>query len=196
MMRRVRRQASWTLSLALAVAGSQAAHALTYRIVAPDAHERAHLLADTGHAYLSLLPLVLALCTAAALAALWCQFRATAREGLPAPAGALRYAILPVAVFALQEHFERLVHDGSFPTTLALQRTFLLGVALQLPFAVLAYLLARALLRAVSAIAGRVARARPFAARPPQARRPPAFVPFRRFTLALGFGTRGPPLPV
>jgi hypothetical protein len=50
MMRRVRRQASWMLSLGLAVAGSRVAHALTYRIVAPDTHERAYLLADTGHA--------------------------------------------------------------------------------------------------------------------------------------------------
>ena len=55
-------------------------------------------------------------------------------------------------MFALQEHLERLFEDGSFPLDAALDQTFPIGLALQLPFGFLAYRVARALTAAVSRI--------------------------------------------
>ena len=184
----------WLLTVPLAVVGSQVAHAITYRLVAPDAHERAHLLAETGHAYLSYLPLGLALCTVVVLFALLAQARAS-RAGQAAGLSACHFALLAPLVFCCQEHFERLVHDGSFPWDAVFQRTFLVGLALQVPFALAAYVLARLLLRAANAV-GRLL------GHVPGERRAAPLLPSllasvhapRLPALALGFGTRGPPL--
>jgi hypothetical protein len=104
--------------------------------------------------------------------------------------------VLAPAIFAFQEHFERLMHDGVFPWDAAAQPTFLVGLLLQLPFAVAGYLLARLLLRVVRSL-GRLLSA------PPQVRvlagahpQPPVRVVFPRVpALALGYGSRGPPAP-
>lgn len=184
----------WLLTVSLAVAGSQGAHLLTYRLVAPNADQRAHLLADTGHAYMAYLPLGLALCTAVVLFALIGQ----ARQARPGQAGlaAWQFALIAPLVFCCQEHFERLLHDGTFPWDAVLQRTFLLGLALQLPFALAAYLLARLLLRVAHAV-GRL-----LGTTPRRRRAAPTILPLlagvdapRWPALALGFSTRGPPLP-
>ena len=184
----------WLLTVSLAVAGSQGAHALTYRLVAPNADQRAHLLADTGHAYMAYLPLGLALCTAVVLFALIGQAR-QARPGQGAGLAAWQFALIAPLVFCCQEHFERLLHDGSFPWDAALQRTFLLGLALQLPFALAAYLVARLLLGAAHAVALMLGRA------PRQRRAASILLPLlagadvpRLPALAAGFSTRGPPL--
>jgi hypothetical protein len=183
----------WLLTVSLAVAGSQGAHLLTYRLVEPNADQRAHLLADTGHAYMAYLPLGLALCTAVVLFALIGQ----ARQARPGQAGlaAWQFGLIAPLVFCCQEHFERLLHDGTFPWDAVLQRTFLLGLALQLPFALAAYLLARLLLRVAHAVALLLGRA------PRQRRTVPILLPLlasvdapRLPALALGFSTRGPPL--
>ena len=185
---------AWLLTVSLALAGSQGAHLLTYRLVTPNADQRAHLLADTGHAYMGYLPLGLALCTAVVLFALIGQARQT-RPGQGAGLAAWQFALIAPLVFCCQEHFERLLHDGTFPWDAALQRTFLLGLALQLPFALAAYLAARLLLRAAHAIALLLGRA------PRQRRTAPTGLPLlasvdapRWPALALGFSTRGPPL--
>ena len=182
------------LTLSLAVAGSQGAHVLTYRLVAPNADQRAHLLADTGHAYMAYLPLGLALCTVVV------SWPSSGRHAAPGPdrasgLAAWHFALIAPLLFCCQEHFERLLHDGSFPTDAVLQRTFVLGLALQAPFAIGAYVLARILLRAARAV-GRLLGSPP---------RPCRVVPIIRAlrasvdaprvpALALGFGTRGPPL--
>ena len=66
---------------------------------------------------------------------------------------ALTFAVLAPAIFVGQEHFERLTHEGTFPTSVLVEKTFVLGLALQLPFALVAYALARLLLRATRAVA-------------------------------------------
>ena len=80
-------------------------------------------------------------------------FHYVRRGGRPARLGAVPFAFVPVAAFLLQEHLERLLHHGSFPFMLLLERPILLGLVLQLPFALLAYALAWVLLRATEALA-------------------------------------------
>jgi hypothetical protein len=193
----MRRALAWALIVPLAILGSQFAHAVAYRGVEPDAGARAALLTSTGHSYLDYVPLAVALMTALGAFAAIGQFR-LALQGSPttrvrwAP-----FAALPLIVFALQEHFERLVHDGSIPWTAATAPTFLLGLALQLPFALLAYAVARVVLRAVRTLAHVFTRRRG-ARRPPVAGARHSSLDFavpRATGLARGWTGRGPPLP-
>jgi hypothetical protein len=175
------------------VAGSASAHGLSYRIVAPDPSARAGLLESTGHGYLDRLPLLLGVLGALLLAGLALRMRSPG-----AGSGRLQARLLfllPVAAFALQEHLERLVHDGSLPLAAALEPTFLVGLLLQLPFSLAAYALATALLEVADRISSAFAKprsARLRAVRSPL--RPLAAAPPRFAALALGYGTRGPPV--
>lgn len=104
--------------------------------------------------------------------------------------------LLPLLAFSVQEVAERLVHAESFPFNLAHEPAFLAALVLQIPFGLVAYLIARAFLR-VAEVLGRVLfRGRePFPA--PRASLPrPSRTPVRRMTLALreGHSSRSPPL--
>lgn len=136
-----RRSLAYLIPLSLTAAGSFAAHALSYRIADPGAHA----LEQTGHGYLTFAPLALALALAFVLVGLAAQVT-EAVQGSPGRLRLWRFAALPPVGFAVQEHLERLVHTGSFPLDAVTQPTFLLGLALQLPFALLALLATRALL--------------------------------------------------
>ncbi len=182
-------------SLGLAVAGSQAAHAASYRLVAPDAHQREHLLAETGHAYLRLAPLGLALVSVVVALALLTEARSARTAAHAARPRVWLFALVAPATFACQEVFERLLHDGAFPWGAPLEQTFVLGLALQLPFALLAWLLSRTLLRAARAL-GRLlstrapVRTRVLASWAVHTRSAP-----RPASCGLAFGPRGPPAP-
>lgn len=131
-------------------------HGLAWLTVVPlaaigalGAHESAYRLLDAGgegvHGYLAHMPqLLVGLSVLAALGA-----RLTARRGR-APA-AWPFAAVALGGFAIQEHVERLVHTGEL-TLLATWPVFLLGLVLQLPFALAAYLVARALLHVAQAL--------------------------------------------
>ena len=187
----------WLLAVPLAVGASQAAHGLAYRLVAPDAHSRATLLAASGHAYLAYLPVALAVASALVAFAFLSEVRHLAARGQSAAAArpsAWYFAALAPAIFCFQEHFERLAETSSIPFTSALEPTFVVGLALQLPFALGAYLLARLLLRAARSVGRWLATARRrrtvvVAARQPRL----SLVSPRVPALALGYGTRGPP---
>ena len=151
----MRRGLAWTLAVPLMLAGSQAAHALAYVWVYPQAHARLRVLVATGHGYLTWLPLLLALGGAAALVAL-AATAVDAARGRPARAlPALGFALLPPLAFVLQELLELSLHTGTFAWHALLAPTFLPGLLLQLPFALAAYLVARLLLRAARRV-GRV----------------------------------------
>ena len=103
---------------------------------------------------------------------------------------------MPVLCFTLQEFLERWLAGAPFPWWMVLQPTFRIGLALQLPFAVLAFLAARLLLRTADT-AGRRARRR-------VAPRPALFgfsvgwvvvrlAPARRLAPATTHAGRGPP---
>jgi hypothetical protein len=154
----MRRRVSLLLALPIALAGSLVAHQLAYLLSDPVAAERAQVLAATGHGYLRYLPMLLAAAgmTLVVGLALEAAARRTRRLALPAWPVAL---VAPVA-FAVQEHLERVLHAGAFPTGLITSRTFLLGLAFQVPFALLAWGIA-ATLGAIARTVGAALRAAP-----------------------------------
>ncbi|MGI9186093.1 MAG: hypothetical protein ACR2J9_00995 [Gaiellales bacterium] len=146
----VRRRSAWLVSLPLVVVGSLLAHQLAYLVVA-GTHADA-LLAETGHGYLDQLPtgaLLALICLVLGLALAGID-RARERTGQAIPPWLV--ALVPMIGFALQEHVERYAHTGQVPWGAALDATFLVGLALQLPFAALVFVIARLLLRTVAAV--------------------------------------------
>jgi len=140
--------------------GVLAAHALAYRWAVP-AGERASLLRDTGHAWQSYLPFLLAPLLAVLAVGI---VRSTLSRG--ARPAAWPFAVLPPLAFLLQEHLERLARDGTLH--LALSTPVVAGVLLAVPFGLAAYAVARALLGLSEAAA------RALAARPPRLLASPA----------------------
>lgn len=192
-----RRNVVWLLTLVLAVVGSQLAHELAYRLVTPDGARRAHELAQTGHAYLVYAPAALAICSVLVLIALIGELRhvLSERGSSSSPPSAWMFAVLAPAIFVLQEHFERLFHDGVFPWEASVQPTFVVGLLLQVPVALAAYLIARLLLCAVRSLGRLLAgpvrrRVLGYRLARPATR---LFVP-RVSVLALGYGSRAPPV--
>ena len=143
----MRRRLAWGLTLPLVLAGSQAAHALAYALVYPQAQVRASTLLTTGHAYLSELPFALALAAAAAFVTLLVTAVDAARQRPARDAPAWAFALLAPATFILQELLELSLHTGTFGWHAFLAPTFVPGLLLQLPFAAVAYAIARLLLR-------------------------------------------------
>ena len=190
----MRRPLVWSIVVGLAVVGSQVAHGLAYRLAATDSAPYAAELEQTGHGYATYLPLILAIATVAVLVPLVAEVRLATfgrSSGAPSRWG---LALTPLAIFALQEHFERLAHDGAFPWHAVTERTFVVGVALQVPFALAGLVVARVLLRAARSLGRRLAQIDPARARPLAARWPHAPVALPRSPLpALGYATRGPP---
>jgi hypothetical protein len=127
----VRRLLAWTITLPLTATGLLCAHTLAYAATGT--------AADGVHGYLAHAPQLAAVLATAALAALVFESRAAARPAWP-------FAAFALAGFAAQEHVEMLAHSGEIPWLLT-SPTFLLGLALQLPFAAAAWLSARLLLR-------------------------------------------------
>lgn len=181
-------------SLGFAVLGTQIAHALAYRLAEPSADQRAHELTGTGHGYLEYATLGMALLLVLAVWALVAEIRAGVAGARPSRPRLWIFAAIAPATFVAQEHLERWFHDGAFPWATALEATFLLGLVLQLPFALAAYALARVLLRAAQAVARLLARPRVsrLAERSSWSAAPVA--PPRPASLAGQLGARGPPL--
>ena len=144
----MRRRLAWGLTLPLAFAGSQTAHAVAYDLVYPASHLRASVMLETGHSYLEYLPLALALAAATVLASLVVTAVDAARLRPARHAPAWAFALVAPATFAVQELLELSLHTGTFGWRAVLAPTFLPGLLLQLPFAAAAYVVARLLLRA------------------------------------------------
>jgi hypothetical protein len=191
----MRRSVTWLVALPLLLAGSQAAHLFAYRIVYPGTQIRSRILLETGHGYLDRLPLVLGVAGGITLVSLLVAGLDASRGRGARTLPPWAFGLLAPTAFALQEYLERSLHAGAFAWHAAAEPTFLPGLLIQLPFALLAWLVARLLLRAA------VHAGRAFA---PQ--RPPRYVallpcpvptgttPPRRRPLAHGLAERGPPL--
>jgi hypothetical protein len=180
---------------ALMVAGLLAGHSLAYRLTIPDAHARADALARSGHGYLSYAPLALTVCLGLLLCSLAARSLAGFR-GEPTPAASSRaIVLLPPLAFVVQEYAERLVYTGHMPWTVAVEPSFLVGVAFQLPVALAALLIAWALDTVAYALGCAVAAVSP----PPLALAfvAPAAVHASTASppvgLARGYGERAPP---
>lgn len=141
----IRRALAWTLVTPLAAAGVLVAHAAAYRLTGT----------PTGpvHAYLDHVPQIVAVLATIGLVGLAVQQRGVGSRSLGA------FALAAPAGFTCQEHVERLLHTGELPWLLTTP-SFLLGLALQVPVAVLCVLVARR-------VVGTLASVRPL-------RRPPA----------------------
>ncbi len=123
------RRLLWPLVVTVSAAGVLVGHDLAYRLTGAGG--------DGLHGYLAHAPqLLVALSLPAVLVAL-----SGGRTQAPPP---WAFAVLGAGGFAAMEHLERLVHGG-VPWLLS-SPLFLLGLALQLPFALAAWWIARTLL--------------------------------------------------
>jgi hypothetical protein len=153
-MRR-RQVAVWLLSFPLMVVGSQVAHALAYSLVFPNAHVRLSELLSTGHSYMgypAYLPMLMGLVGAGELVGVGWVLAGSVRRSLQRPVPPWAFALLPVIGFTLQEFVERWLSGSPIPLEFVLQPTFRVGLLLQLPFALAAYLVAKLLLRAANRV--------------------------------------------
>jgi hypothetical protein len=193
----MRRRLPWLIALPVMAAGSIGAHSLSYLVVsarttegAGEASERAS--SSGGPSYVVLfLGIVAATAIVAACARLLLARARVRRAGSVSP---WLFFVLPPLAFAAQELAERLLHAEAFPFQAALEPRFLVGLLLQLPFGLLALLVARALLRVVERIAEALAR-HPTprgATSAPSGPRQAVELP-RIPALALGYAERGPP---
>jgi hypothetical protein len=174
--------------------GLLAGHLLGYRLAFSDPHARADALSATGHSYFRFVPLALAVSLGVLLVGLAFQalagFRGQPRRAATSP---LIVLLSPLA-FVTQEALERIAHTGHAPWTLPLQPAFLFGLALQLPFALAALLVAWVLDSAARAL-GRTLSATPALVFPTFVPQPVRAVAVARPAgLARGYGERAPPL--
>jgi hypothetical protein len=155
------------------------------------AAERGQMLAQTGHSYFRTADLFI-LCVTITLAGLALYVVSGAVRRTPSP---WTLALLPPVGFVMQEHLERLAVSGAFPAQLVAEPRFLLGLLLQIPFALAALVCARVLLLAARRLV------RCLTSRSPHASAvewlSPILPPFpdlpRLSVLAAGYSERGPP---
>lgn len=190
----MKRHLAWPIALPLAVIGSLAGHSIGYRAALPGAHERDSVLASSGHGWLQYAPLIVGLCSVAVVLA----FAAAVMSRERSHHVQLKLvAAIPPLTFVAQEFLERYLHDGSVAWGFLLSLPFLLGLAAQVPFALLAGSVAYALGKAAERLSQAL-----------RSRTTPRFAPVdfgplpadvdlpRRPVLALGFAGRGPPAPL
>jgi hypothetical protein len=190
-----RHRLPWLVAIPLMVAGSVSAHELGYWLVMPDTDARAAFLAGTGHGYFEHLPLVLGVLGSMVAVGLSVRALGVVRGHRPAAASSWWLFALPLLGFTVQEHLERLLQNGAFPVDAVLQPTFVVGLLLQLPFALAALMVARTLVETAERLAVRLARPRRSLPRRVALAFPPAVdVVVRPIpALALGYAERGPP---
>jgi len=151
----VRRVLTWFVALPVMVVGSQVAHGVAYWWAYPQADLRASVLVTSGHGYLAYAPAALGFLLAVQAVAFGVDVADAVRgrrlRNLPPWA----FLLIPSVGFTLQEYLERFFAAGVFPWWAALEPSFWRGLILQLPLGLLAFLIARLLLRTAS-IAARV----------------------------------------
>jgi len=138
-------RAAWLISLPLAVASWLGAHCLAYWLVSPTGGQHMGLHAEGGHAYLGYTPALAVWALALVVAGLLLCVGDGLKGRRPSRPPVRLFVLLPPLGFAVQEHLERLVATGGIPLDLVLEPTFIAGIALQLPFALAALLVAHAL---------------------------------------------------
>ena len=178
---------TWALTLPLLPIGVLAGHAVGYELAGPGA--------SAPHGYLGYAPLFLAICTAVVLAGFVARIVRIERGLAAGPAPAWIFAALPPVAFLAQEYLERLVQEGHVGWATAFQPAVLLGLYAQVPFALLAFLVARALasLADVVALAIGSAPADPVGGLPLLAPVSALLLP-ASCVAGRGYGERGPPL--
>jgi hypothetical protein len=192
-------RAAWLIPLPLAVASWLGAHCLAYWLVSPEGAGHMGMHHDHGHAYLGYTPALAVWGLALLVAGLVLCVGDGLRGRQPQPPPVKLFILLPPVGFAVQEHLERLIGTGGIPPDLVLEPTFVAGIALQLPFALAALLVAHALCTIGFGIGWVLARQLAFARAASGAPHSPVRVPAWRdllapSVLAPGHGPRAPPV--
>jgi hypothetical protein len=194
-----RRKAAWVISLPLAVASWLGAHCFAYWLVSPGAEQHMGMHAEHGHAWLGYTPALAVWAFALVVAGVVLSVGDGVRGRRPSRPPVRLFALLPPVAFVAQEHLERLAASGSIPHDLVVEPAFLIGLALQLPFAVTALLLTRTLYSIAFGLGLALAGCTPAVGRPrrqglPSRRLLPASATLvSPSVLALGHGQRAPP---
>jgi len=187
----MRKHAVWLVTLPVALVGIEAAHALANALFGAPASE----VLESAESGAGLIPVLATL----ALAPLLCGLVGRVVGLWSTPRGSravvLPFVLLPPLGFVLLEVGEALVHPPVEWEELA-GPTFLVGLALQVPVALVGYLLARALLRLSDEVRDLVRRAAPRPARATEfsCTTFPADDPLRRFLVSSAGLARAPPL--
>jgi hypothetical protein len=184
------------LSVPLILAGTEAAHSLAYRLAYPEAEVRWRMLSASGHGYEAYLPVAAGVVAALSIVALLAAVVDAARRRPVRAVPLWMFALLPPIAFTVQEYAERRLQGIAVPAWMLHEPTFRYGLLLQLPFALLAYLVARLLCRVAVAASRMLRRGRAVAAGRARAGIPAgrasADLPRRRAGV-LGWSLRGPP---
>jgi hypothetical protein len=146
------RASSWLLTAPLLLTGLVTAHSLGYRWAISDPQARAHVLEDSGHSYFAYLPAVLAVALTLAAAALAALVWSAARRRHAPSSTPWPVALLPPIAFLAQELLERALHTGHVHPSALLEPAVLIGLALQLPIALIVLGLARLLAEGAEAV--------------------------------------------
>ena len=185
-----RQRLPWIVAVPLMAAGTIAAHSLTAVFAGTRAETGAESAEHASRSAPAHLTILLGFTLALALVSL--ARRLLARRSGPS---AIVFLVLPPLAFLFAELPERGFGTESFPFQPSLEPRLLLGLALQVPFGTVAFLVARFLLRAIERVVERLARA-------PLGRRlrlatdrflPVSVVLPRIPALAVGYQERGPP---
>jgi hypothetical protein len=139
-----RTRTAFLLTLPLSAAGMLLAHQLTWGVAA-HGHE-----AEVSHGYLRYPAIFFALAAAVLAVASTRHFVQTlvGTEAAKVPS-AVTFAVLPIVGFVFQEHLEHLVAARELEVGFFLSPPFVVGLVLQLPFALAALLVARLILRVI-----------------------------------------------
>lgn len=128
----------------VAVVGCLVAHQVGYMFEAPDGFARSLELRNDGHAYFRefafMVPAAMTILLAGFALAMHAATGAASQLNLPAKP----FAAIPVLVFVIQESTERIAVGNLLE--LVTEVSFVVGLALQVPFGLIAFLLARLIL--------------------------------------------------
>jgi hypothetical protein len=188
---------AWLVSLPLALAGLEAAHAVGNMLAG--APEPGAEVFETPGSGAGLLPLVAALAVAFVAAGLVARIAGGRSGSHRSRSLALPFALIAPVGFIVLEAAEGIAGSGAVPWGEATAPAFLVGLALQLPFALAGYQVARLLLRAGDGIRSLLERRRAAvpAGRPRRVRfAPPADDAARSRAVVASRGGRAPPGPV
>lgn len=183
--------------LPIAAAGVLAAHQFGYAITVPDAAARAAALKADGHGYFAELVYFALAASTVVLAGLFAAMRAQWDHGRVVRVDPRWFLLLSPLTFMVQEHAERAATGAGLLAELWMEPAFLLGLLLQIPFALAAWLVARLLIRAARSVAAQLAALRARRQRGPRRITAPAASREPRALVAVwlenGAPLRGPP---
>lgn len=192
------RRLAWAASLPVCVAGWLIAHALAYRLLASGSESSGALVERTGHGHLAFSPYLMAMSLMVLLLALGAAVAAGAGRRARPTVPLAPFAVLPLVDFICHVGLGSLGHGGEVSAGAMLEPVFLVGLAIQVPFALAVLLLTRTALAGAEGLGrGLTLRWRPR----PRAPASPARLRILIATehrpivpaLASGYAERGPP---